>query len=418
MSHSPNFEDTIKRAVTPGSERLLAGVALAAAGRSRNDGVENPPDYTAAYGTLQLDPSSPPVSVKTVMWLASCNKLVTTIAALQCIERGQFTLDDPTDVERLLPEWKDPEILTGFTEDGKPILQPAKEKMTLQQLLTHTSGVAYDFFHPLLIAWRQGRGEGPLTMRTPIVEGFTHPLIAEPGAAWMYGAGLDLVGLMVARANTTTLEAYMRENIFDVLGMDDTSFRPKERNNMVDRLMPITTRLPSGELVDRVEPDAPLVVPVEPTDDFGGGGLFGTAEDFLEVLKSILHGDGKLLKSESIDLMFTPALSEAQQATLDGLLSILMAAAIMIPGEPVLGTPGAGEWTHGIGGLIGLHKEEGSFEPGWLKWGGAPNLKWWIDRKGGTCGIFATQLYPAGELKHAFLGKMFEREMVAHFSKK
>ena len=86
-------------------------------------------------------------------------------------------------------------------------------------------------------------------------------------------------------------------------------------------------------------------------------------------------------------------------------------------GEPMVGTPGAGEWTHGIGGLIGLQKGETRMEPGLLRWGGAPNLKWWIDRKGGTCGIFATQLYPAGELKHAFLGKMFQEEMAAHFSK-
>jgi CubicO group peptidase (beta-lactamase class C family) len=119
------------------------------------------------------------------MWIASCSKLVTTIAALQCVERGLFTLDDPTAVDRLLPEWKDPEILTGFTEDGKPILQPAKEKITLRKLLTHTSGVAYDMMHPMLIQWRQSRGEKPLAVRTPVTEGYKHPLVFEPGFGCM-----------------------------------------------------------------------------------------------------------------------------------------------------------------------------------------------------------------------------------------
>jgi CubicO group peptidase (beta-lactamase class C family) len=142
------------------------------------------------------------------MWLASCSKLVTTIAALQCVERGLFTLDDPADVDRLLPEWKDSEVLTGFNEDGQPVLQPAKEKITLKQLLTHTSGVAYDVMHPLLMQWRQSQGQELLAIKTPITVGFKHPLVFEPGTGWMYGAGLGLAGLMVARANTTTFSTY------------------------------------------------------------------------------------------------------------------------------------------------------------------------------------------------------------------
>jgi CubicO group peptidase (beta-lactamase class C family) len=350
------------------------------------------------------------------MWLASCSKLVTTIAALQCVERGLFTLDDPADVDRLLPEWKDSEVLTGFNEDGQPVLQPAKEKITLKQLLTHTSGVAYDVMHPLLMQWRQSQGQELLAIKTPITVGFKHPLVFEPGTGWMYGAGLDLAGLMVARANKTTFEQYLRDNIFDVLGMNDTSFHPTKHNNMAERLMPITTRLESGELMDGIRPDALIKVPLHPADDQGGAGLFGTAADYLKLLKSILLDDGKLVKTETIDFLFTPALSDAQQAHLNVMLSMPLPASIMIPGEPVLGTPGAGNWTHSIGGLIGLHDSEDGLQPGWLKWGGAPNTKWWIDRKGGTCGIFNTQLYPSSEVEHAFLGKMFQKEMVSHFA--
>jgi CubicO group peptidase (beta-lactamase class C family) len=364
---------------------------------------------------MQLDPASGPVAVDTVMWIASCSKLVTTIAALQCIERGLFTLDNPADVDRLLPEWKDPDVLTGFSEDGKPILQPAKEKITLRQLLTHTSGVAYDIMHPLLIQWRESRGEGPLALRRPIVEGFTCPLVFEPGLAWGYGGGLDLAGLMVARANKTTLEAYMRQNIFDVLGMDETTFHPTD--NLIKRLMPMTHRAASGELVDGIGEDRGLNVPNNPTDDFGGSGLFSTAPDYLKLLKSILHDDGKLLKPQSADMLFTPCLTKDQLTTLQFFQTMPPVAAIIIPGEPLHGTPGAGDWNHSVGGLIGLHDSDDGFEPGWLQWGGAPNLLWWVDRKGGTCGVFATQLYPPGEFKYAVLSKIFKKEMVAHFVK-
>ncbi|KAF2024512.1 beta-lactamase/transpeptidase-like protein [Setomelanomma holmii] len=393
MSFQPHIDDACERAVTPGPDRVLAGVALAAVvtrGKGTRSAVHipfalierwdvvktkshatpnvfqypsirdnanacitdehaAPPDFKAAYGTLQLDPASPPVTTKTVMWTASCNKLATIIAVLQCVERGLFALDYPADVNRLLPEWNDPEILTGFTEDSKPIVQPAKQKITLRQLLTHTS--------------------------------------------WVYGGGLDLAGLMLARATKATLEAYMRRNIFDVLGMNDAPFGPLEHNNMAENLMSMTSRVDTG-LVDGYTPGA-LETPIEPQDEYGGAGLFSTADDFLKLLKSVLH-DGKLLKSESIDLMFTPALSVAQRESQNAWLSNPVVAAIMTPGESLVGTLGAGEWVHGIGGMIRLHEGDDGLKPGTMHWGGAPNLKSWIDRTGGTCGFFGPQLLPSG----------------------
>ncbi|KAH7384003.1 beta-lactamase/transpeptidase-like protein [Pyrenochaeta sp. MPI-SDFR-AT-0127] len=414
---SSTFEDAILRAVTPGPERLLAGVALGAAGTRGADGASESQDYLAAFGTIQLDPASPRVSTKTVMWIASCTKLPTTIAALQCVERGLFTLDDPADVDRLIPEWKDLEILAGWTDGGKPNLQPATAKITVRQLLTHTSGVGYDFMDPRLIGWRQSRGEGPLSMRTPTTEGFRTPLLFEPGSGFAYGGGLDLAGLMIARANGCTLEAYMRKNIFDVLGMDDTSFYIGH-NDIGKRLMPITSReTPDGSLIDGYTEDAYLKPPLEPVDESGGAGLFGTAEDFLKLLKSILRNDARLLKPTSIDLMFTPSITPSAQNSLDVALSIPAIASIMIPGEPPLGTPDAGKWSHGLGGLLGLEGSEDGLKAGSLRWLGAPSLKWWIDREGGTCGFFATQLYPTGEAKHAFLSPLFQKDVVSRFGR-
>jgi CubicO group peptidase (beta-lactamase class C family) len=350
------------------------------------------------------------------MWIASCSKLVTSIAVLQCVERGLFDLDSTADVGRLLPEWCHPKILAGF-EEGRPVLTNATKKITLRTLLSHTSGLAYDFLSPTLLEWRQSQGEGSLAMSTPITECFTHPLLFEPGTGWAYGPGLDVAGLMVARANDCTLEQYMRKYIFDPLGMNATSFRPRTVAGLEERLMPMTYRpSPEEALTNKYVPNAGLhTLPLDPVDEFGGAGLFGSAEDYLKLLKSLLRNDGKLLKPESMDALFISAIDSSSEAELCSTLSNPNYAPIMIPGEALVGSPTSGRWTHGLGSLIGLTENDTGLKAPRLQWGGAPNLKWWIDRAGGSCGIFATQLMPAGETNHVELYNIFRCEMVKKF---
>lgn len=105
---------------------------------------------------MSLDPASvlstTPITPDTTMWIASCTKLMTAIASLQCVERGLLNLDD--DVSSILPEFKTPQILIGFEDDsGKPILKDAKNKITLRLLLTHQTGLGYGFSQPELIRY-------------------------------------------------------------------------------------------------------------------------------------------------------------------------------------------------------------------------------------------------------------------------
>jgi CubicO group peptidase (beta-lactamase class C family) len=171
----------------------------------------------------------------------------------------------------------------------------------------------------------------------------------------------------------------------------------------------------------RVSPDEPLIVvgalPLEPDVEYGGGGLFSTVEDYLKLLKSLLRNDGKLLKSESIDLLFKDALSPPTKTGLNMMLSNELWASICIPGEPQVGTAHGGNWTHSIGGLLGLDNEGGGHKGPWLSWGGAPNLHWFIDREAGACGIFGTQLSLPGERRHHLLVKAFEDEMIRKLGK-
>lgn len=112
-----------------------------------------------AKGTNSADAEiSKPMDVDTTFWMASCTKLLTTIAAMQCVEKGQLDLDADV-AEKILPEWKAPKILTGFDQEGQPRYTDATKKITLRQLLTHSSGMGYDFLSPELKKWRESRGE-------------------------------------------------------------------------------------------------------------------------------------------------------------------------------------------------------------------------------------------------------------------
>jgi CubicO group peptidase (beta-lactamase class C family) len=90
----------------------------------------------------------------TTFWIASCSKLITTIAALQCVERAQLALDE--DVSPILHELKSPDLLVGFNEKtGEPILKKPQGHITLRHLLTHSSGNVNDLFSPEIKKWRE-----------------------------------------------------------------------------------------------------------------------------------------------------------------------------------------------------------------------------------------------------------------------
>lgn len=107
------------------------------------------------------------MSIDTTFWIASCTKLATSIAALQAVEKGLLDLD--ADISNILPEWKEPEILTGFSSAGQPQLKKATKMITLRQLLTHSSGMGYDFLSPELAKWRQFKGQPIGASGEPIV---------------------------------------------------------------------------------------------------------------------------------------------------------------------------------------------------------------------------------------------------------
>lgn len=217
---------------------------------------------------------------------------------LQCVENGLIGLDDP--VDGVLPELREPDIITPET-DGSFKLTPAKNKITLRHLVTHTSGLSYDAMHPILVAWRNSRGEAPQVMSGKIPEAYALPLLFEPGSSWVYGAGLDWAGLLVERLNNIRLAGYMHKRLFWPLSLDRSTFRPTTRPDVRENLAQMWSRSETGELTP-----IPSPYPLQARNDSGGMGLITSTSDFIAILQDLLKDKPVLLKKESVAEMFIP----------------------------------------------------------------------------------------------------------------
>lgn len=253
--------------------------------------------YSTAKGQLKQEEGEK-VDLDSPFWGFSCSKLLTTIAVLQCVENGMIELDDP--VEGILSELQDPDIIKS-KPDGAFELIPAKNKITLRHLITHTSGLSYDAMHPVLVAWRKSRGESPMVMSGKLPEAYSMPLLFEPGSSWVYGAGLDWAGMLVERLNNTKLAAYMQRKLFKPLGLERSTFRPATRPDITADLAQMWLRSDAGELSP-----IPSPYPLYARNDSGGMGLIASTSDFIAILQDLLKDKPVLLKKDSVMDMFTP----------------------------------------------------------------------------------------------------------------
>ena len=178
----------------------------------------------------------------TVFRIASMTKAVTGVAAMQCVERGRLSLDQPAG--EIMPELAEPQVLEGFDADGKPRLRPARRKITLRMLLTHTAGFVYPVWNANFNRYCETTGFP--TIMSGKLAALNAPLAFEPGERWEYGINIDWAGRMVEAVSGQDLDAYMRENIFAPLGMRDTGFVPTQEQ--LARSVQAHARKPDGSL--------------------------------------------------------------------------------------------------------------------------------------------------------------------------
>ena len=335
--------------------------------------------HAEAIGTLALD-GSEPMRRDTIFRIASLTKPVVAAAAMILVEECRLRLDDPVDA--LLPEMAARRVLKrldGPLDDTVPTNRP----ITMRDLLTFTLGfgavLAPPGRYPIQAAMAEaGLNPGPTALQVPPDQWMLRlgalPLMHQPGEGWMYHTGSDVLGVLIARAAGQGLESFLRERLFEPLGMNDTGFHVPA--GKLHRLPPSYARDPAtGGLRVHGDPhDSRWGRPAVFAS--GGGGLVSTADDLLAFWSMMLgkgrrHGGARVLSRLSVELMTQDHLTPAQRAA----------------GAPILG-PGQG-W--GFGMAVAIRRVGLENVPGRFGWNGGTGTSGYADPTEGLVGLLMTQ---------------------------
>jgi methyl acetate hydrolase len=344
--------------------------------------------YQGAFGKRDLGRDDP-MTTDSVFWIASMTKAITTAAGMQLVEQGKLSLDES--IGKLLPDLANPQVLEGFDAKGEPKLRPAKGQITLRQLMTHTAGFAYDMWNGDMVKYLEKTGTpGIITCQNAALK---TPICSDPGTRWEYGTNIDFVGKAVEAVSGKKLDAYLRDNLFAPLGMNDTGF--KISDSMRKRLVGMHARAPEGL--------GPFPFEMEQTPEFhmGGGGLYGTAADYIKFTQMILNkgkaNGNQVLKPETVALMGQNNIGAIEVGKLPTALPAFTNDVDLFPGM-------VKKW--GLSFLINTAKTPEGRSPNSLFWAGLANTYFWIDPVRNVSGVILMQLLPFadGKCLEAFAG--------------
>src|ERR1700712_5572373 len=352
--------------------------------------------YQGAFGKRDLSKDDP-MTLDSVFWIASMTKAVTAAAAMQLVEQGKLSLDEP--IGKVLPDLASPQVLEGFDAQGEPKLRPATKPITLRHLMTHTAGFAYDMWNGDMVQYLEKTGTPGIT--TCQNAALKTPLMTDPGTRWEYGTNIDFVGKAVEAVSGKRLDAYLRDHMFTPLGMNDTGFKISDA--MRKRLVGMHARGEDGALAT-----IPFELEQAPEFHMGGGGLYGTAADYIKFTQMILNkgrGNGnQLLKPETVALMGQNHIGDL---TMDKMTTAIGWATNDVDLYPDI----VKKW--GLSFLINTAKTPEGRSAGSLAWAGLANTYFWIDPARNVAGVILMQLLPFadGKCLEAFAG--FERGVYA-----
>lgn len=255
--------------------------------------------HSTHIGMLDIE-TNKKIQLNTIFRIASMSKPIVSVAAMILYEKGCFQLNDP--VSKYIPEFKDLKVYTKKGDQTNGIL---KREMTIQDLLRHTSGLTY------------GAGNTPVdsmyksanvlddngTLKDMIHKLAQIPLLYQPGEQWNYSVSVDVLGYLIEVISGKPLDEFLKENIFNPLGMKDTGFFVPEGE--LNRLATLYTVSKEGKLIpssaNKLEDSK------KPSFLSGGGGLFSTIEDYM-IFSQMLLNKGELngkriLSPKTVELM-------------------------------------------------------------------------------------------------------------------
>jgi CubicO group peptidase (beta-lactamase class C family) len=278
-----SFQQTMRALVDEGQ---LAGVTTLVA---RHGKVV----HFDAYGVKNLETKAA-LTRDTIFRIASMTKPIAGVAMMMLWEEGKWALDDP--VSKHIPEFAGLKVSTANGE------VPQTKPMTMRQLMSHTAG--FD---------TSGGYEGKnITDRTKPLQAMIDtlaklPLPVQPGSDWRYGPVVDIQGYVVEKLSGKPLDVFLRERIFDPLGMHDTGFWVEASKK--DRVTNVHTYGADKKVITASTQSNPTRKPVFLS---GSGGLLSTTEDYFKFAQMLLNGgeaNGKrLLKASTVELMRTNVL--------------------------------------------------------------------------------------------------------------
>ncbi len=348
--------------------------------------------YEGAFG--QRVQGGAAMTTDTVVWIASMTKAVTSVAAMQMVERGKLSLDTPA--HQVVPAIAEAQVLTGFDAAGKAQTRPPKRPITLRHLLTHTAGFSYEIWNHDIQRWQAQFGLPGITECKNA--SLKTPLLFDPGERWEYGINIDWAGKMVEAVSGQKLGQVLKANVFDPLGMASTAFRITP--DMRARLAKIHQRGDDGQL----SPLMDLEIPQEPEFEMGGGGLYSTAGDYLKFVRMILNdgaGNGeRLLRPDTVALMARNNGGANRQGVMKTAIPPLSNDVDVFPGIPKA-------W--GLSWMINTKAAPTGRGAGSLMWAGLANSYYWIDRANDVAGVYLTQILPFADVKSYPLFESFER---------
>jgi CubicO group peptidase (beta-lactamase class C family) len=342
--------------------------------------------YEGAFGLRCLGTQAK-MSTDTVFRIASMVKLLTSVAAMQLVESGKLSLDDPAD--KVDPELAAAQVLTGFDAKGKPQLRPPLRPITLRNLLTHTSGFSYPLWDESAVRYYAVAGK---TKGLP-----RRPLFFDPDSRWSYGGSIDKVGRLVELASSEPLDRYFQSHICQPLGMKDTGFettaaqRTREAN--------LHVRKADGTLVAK-----PMEKANEPHSHSGGGGIYSTAPDYLTLLQALLDGGSRngaqILKPETVALMSRNQTGDIEAGHMKTTSPGLSNDIDFFPGVRL-------RWA--FGHMTNLDPVKDGRKAGSLTWAGLYNTYYWIDPATNVAGVIMMQILPFADTRAVDLYRKFER---------
>lgn len=310
----------------------------------------------------------------TIFRIYSMTKPITTIAALMLYEEARFRLTDP--VSQYIPAFKDVQVIDNTPGSGVKLVPPARP-MTIRDLMTHTAGLSYGFEENSHIdelyrqnVWGLMDANPSMTLAEMVEAAAKQPLAFHPGERWRYSVATDVLGYLVEVVSGLPFQEFLRERIFEPLGMTDTAFYvPPEK---LDRFSACYG--PDAETGLKVV-DAPATshyaqMPGVPS---GGGGLVSTTGDYLRFAQMLANrgtlGDVRILGRKTVELMTSAHFPLDEKYADMGL------------GVSVLRDLGQGQQLGSVGNF---------------GWGGAANTDFWVDPREELVGVLMLQFMPGG----------------------